>query len=41
MRSHVPFIYKSNSENCIQICGFLTKLPTKTSWLLFYGPPCS
>ena len=38
--SHVSFICKSNSGNCIQISGFLTKLPTN-NWLLFYGPRCS
>ena len=38
--SHVSFILKSNSENCIKIRWFLTKLQTKLSWLLFYGPRC-
>jgi len=33
--SHVPFISKSISENCIKIRWFLTKLQTKISWLLF------
>ena len=33
--SHVWFISKSNSENCIEIRYFLTKLQTKISWLLF------
>jgi len=39
--SHVSFISKSNSENYIEIDSFLTKLQTKISWLLFYGPLCS
>ena len=33
--SHVSFILKSNSENCIIIRWFLTKLQTTISWLLF------
>jgi len=33
--AHLPFIAKSNSENYIQICCFLTKLQRKISWLLF------
>jgi len=33
--SHVPFISKSISENCIKIHCFLTNLQTKISWLLF------
>jgi len=37
---YVLFIYKSNSENSIDICWFLTKLQTEISWLLFYGPRC-
>jgi len=36
--SHVPFISKSNSENCIKISWFLTKLRTKISWLLSSWP---
>jgi len=32
---HVSFISKSNSEKCIKICWFLTKLPTKISLLFF------
>ena len=31
---HVLFIAKSNSENCIKIRWFFTKLRTKISWLL-------
>jgi len=34
--SHVPFILKSNSDNCIKIPWFLTKLHTKLSWLLLW-----
>jgi len=41
MLSHVLFISKSNSENCIKIRLFLAKLQTKISWLLFYGQRCS
>jgi len=37
--SHVLFIWKSNSENYIEIHWFLL-LQTKISWLLFYGPRC-
>jgi len=33
--SHVSFIDKSNTENCIKIRCVLTKLQTKISWLLF------
>jgi len=36
--SHVPFISKSISENCIKIRWFLKKLPTKISWLHFLWP---
>jgi len=39
--SQVSFISKSNSENCINICWFLTKSQTKISWLLFYSPWCT
>jgi len=31
----MSFILKSNSENCIKIHSFLTKLQIKLSWLLF------
>jgi len=37
---HVSFILESDSENYIKIREFLTKLQTKISWLLFYGPRC-
>jgi len=40
IRLHVSFILKSNGENYIEICWFLTKLQTKICWL-FYGPRCS
>jgi len=30
---HVSFIVNSNSENCIKIRWFFTKLQTKISWL--------
>jgi len=33
--SHVQFFSKSNSENGIKTCHYLTKLQTKPSWLLF------
>jgi len=39
--SHVQFFSKSNSENGIKICYYLTKLQTKLSWLLFYGSQCT
>ena len=39
--SHVSFIVNSNSDNCIKICSFFTKLQTKISWLHFYGSQCS
>ena len=38
--SHVSFIAKSNSENCIKIRRFFTKLQTKICWLRFYGSRC-
>jgi len=38
--SHLSFILKSNSENCIKIRWFLRKLQTKISWFLFYGCRC-
>jgi len=38
--SHVSFIVNSNSENCIKIRWFFTKLHTKISWLHFCGSRC-
>jgi len=38
--SHVSFVCNSNSESCIKIHWFLTKLQRKISWLLFYGSWC-
>ena len=38
--SYVSFIMKSNSENCVKIHCFFTKLQTKISWLIFYGSQC-
>ena len=32
--SHVPFILKTNSKNCIKVDWFLTKLQSKISWFL-------
>ena len=34
--SHMPFIFKSNSEDCFKICWFLMKLWRKISWGLFH-----
>ena len=34
--SHVSFIVNSNSENCIKIRWFFTKLHPKISWLRFF-----
>jgi len=39
--SYVSFISKSTSENCIEFRWSLTKLQSKISWLLFYGPWCT
>jgi len=36
----MPFISKCNSEDCIKIREFLTKLWTKLSWGFFIYAPC-
>ena len=39
--SHVSFIVNYNSENCIKVRKFFTKLQTKKVGSVFYGSRCS